>query len=115
MYLPTKYSKKSDCDVLFDGVENVFNDLGSCVEDTFDERKSKMSVVGGLFKLGKSLTKLTFDTGVCVVKNTPKAVVAVAAVKREIVSAVEEEVHEYSKQQKEDALNERIRQLKLKA
>lgn len=104
----------SDCDVLLDGIENVFQDLGSCLESTFDDRKSKMSVVGGLFKLGKSLTKLTFNTGVCVVKNTPKAVVAVAAVKREIVNTVEEEVHEYQKQQKVDALNEQIKQLKLK-
>ena len=101
----------SDCDLLFDGVENVFKDLGSCVESTFEGRKS---VVGDLFKLGKSLTKLTINTGVCVVKNTPKAVVAIASVKRDIINAVEEEVHEYHKQQKEDALNEKIKQLKLK-
>lgn len=104
----------SDCDILFDGVENVFTDLGSCLEDTFDKRKSKMNVVGGLFKLGKSLTKLTFNTGVCVVKNTPKAVVAVAAVKREIVGAIEEEVYDYQKQQKIDALDAQIKQLQLK-
>ena len=40
--------------------------------------------------------------------------VAVAAVKREIVNTIEEEVRETQKQYKEDALNEKIKQLRLK-
>ena len=107
--------KKSDCDILFNNTEDVFKDIGSCFERAFDEKQSKMSVVGSIFNLGKSLTRLTFNTGVCAVKNAPKAVVAVAAVKRDIVNAIEEEIHEQQKQAKIDALDAKIKQLGLKS
>lgn len=105
---------KNDCDVLINDVENIFADLGSCLENTLDTRKSKASVVKSLFSFGGSLTKLAFDTTTCAIKNAPKAVVAVAAVKREIIDAIEEEVHDYQKQQKIDALDAQIKQLQLK-
>ena len=109
------YKRKSDCDILLGNTENMFNDLGNCVETVFDEKKSKMNVIGSIFALGKSLTKLTFNVGVCAVKNAPKAVVAVAAVKREVISAVEEEIQEHNKKQQEDALDEKIKQLSFKS
>jgi len=105
---------KNDCDVLINDVENIFDDLGSCLVNTFDTRKSKASVVKSLFSFGGSLTKLAFDTTTCAIKNAPKAVVAVAAVKREIIDAIEEEVYDYQKQQKIDALDAQIKQLQLK-
>ncbi len=89
----TTISKKSDCDDLLNNAENVFDDLGNCLESTFDEKKTKMNVLGSIFSLGKSLTKLAVNAGVCAVKNTPKVVVVVASAKREIVTAIEEEVH----------------------
>lgn len=108
-------NKKSDCDILLNNTEDVFKDLGSCFESAFDEKKSKMSVVGSIFNLGKSLTRLTFNTGVCAVKNTPKVVVAVAAAKRELVNSIEEEIHEQQQQAKRDALDAKIKQLQLKS
>jgi hypothetical protein len=104
----------NDCNRIINDVENVFDNLGNCLEDTFDARKSKVSVAKSLFRFGGSLTKLAFDTTACAVKNTPKAVVAVASVKREIITAIEEEVHEYQKQQKIDALDDQIKQIKMK-
>jgi len=106
---------RSDCDVLIEGAEDVFHDVESCFENAFDERQSKMSVVGSLFNLGKSLTKLTLNTGVCAVKNAPKAVVAVAAVKRDVVNAIEEEIQQQQKKAKQDALDAKIKQLQLKS
>ena len=107
-------SKKSDCDVLFEGVESVANDLGSCFDTAFDERKSKANVIGSLFKLGASMTKLTVKAGVCAVKNTPKAVVAVANAKRELVDGIESGINQVQKEMKEDALEQKIKMLKQK-
>ena len=107
--------QKNDCDVIMDGIENTFGNLGECFDSLLDEKQTKMSVVKNLFNFGGSLTKLAFDTTSCVVKNTPKAVVAVASAKREVVTVIEEEWNDYQKQQKEDALDEKIKQLKLKS
>ena len=73
---------KDSCEIIIDDIESSFEDLGECFESLFDEKQSKGSVVKNLFKFGGSLTKLAFDTTSCVVKNTPKAVVAVASAKR---------------------------------
>ena len=105
----------SDCDILLGNAENMFNDLGKCLDTTLDKNKTKMNVVGSIFTLWKSLTKLTFNAGYCAVKNTPKAVVAIAAVKREIINSATDEYNEYQKQIKKDALDAKILQLKLKA
>jgi len=96
------------------GVEEVFGDLGHCIDDTINIKETKTDVVKSLFNLGGSLAKLAFRTTSSIVANTPKAVVAVASVKREIVDGFEEGVREFQKQQKEDALDEKIKQLKLK-
>ena len=109
------YKRESDCNILLGNTENMFNDLGNCFETAFDEKKTKMNVIGSIFSLGKSITKLTFNVGVCAVKNAPKAIVAVAAVKREVISAVEEGIQEHNKKQQEDALDEKIKQLSFKS
>lgn len=111
---PIKYEKSNNCEILIEGAEDSLKRLGNCFESAFDEKQTKMNVVGNIFGLGASLTKLALNTTGCAIKNAPKAVVAVASVKREIVNAIEEEVRETQKQHKEDALEEKIKQLKLK-
>jgi len=104
----------SDCDFLVDEVEHTFDSLGNCFDTMIDEKKTKMNVVGSIFSFGFSLTKLTLNVAGCAIKNAPKAVVAVAAVKREIIDAGTQEWNQYQKELKEDALNEKIKQLKYK-
>jgi len=113
-HIPIKYKKKSDCDILIDGAEDSLKKLENCFESAFDKKKTKMHVTGNVLRFGLSLTKLALNATGCAIKNAPKAVVAVAAVKREIVNTIEEEVRETQKQYKEDALNEKIKQLRLK-
>ncbi len=107
-------SRKNDCDILLDNAENAMNDLGRCFGSLLDEKQTKMDVVGTIFGFGKSLTKLTLNVGICAIKNTPKAVVAVASAKREFVNTLEIEYNNYQKQLKEEALDDKIKQLKLK-
>lgn len=113
--VPIKYKKQSDCDILIDGAEDSLKKLENCFDDAFDDRKTKMNVVGSIFGFGASLTKLAFNATGCAIKNAPKAVVAVAAAKRELVDAIEEEVRETQKKIKKDALDAKIQQLRLKA
>ena len=105
---------KSDCDIILDNAESMFSDLGNCIESTFDNKKTKMNVVGSIYRLGKSLTKLTFNTGYCAIKNTPKAVISVTSIKRELVQSIEEGIHSHKQQVQEDALNAKIKLLSTK-
>lgn len=104
----------NDWNEFTNGIEEVFGDLGNCIDDAINIKESKTDVAKSLFNLGGSLTKLAFKTTSVIVTNVPKAVVAVADVKRELVDGIEEGVRELKKQQKEDALDEKIKQLKLK-
>lgn len=104
----------SDCDFIVDEIEHTFDRLGNCFDTMEDERKTKMNVIGSIFSFGFSLTKLTLNVAGCAIKNAPKAVVAVAALKREMIDAGTQEWNEYQKELKEDALNEKIKQLKYK-
>lgn len=108
-------TKRSDCDTLLENAEGVVNSLGHCIDSVLDEKKTKMNVVGTVFGVGTSLTKLAFNLTGCAIKNPPKAIVAVAAVKRELISSATQEYSEYQKQQKKEALEAKILQLKLKA
>ena len=107
--------KKNDCEVLFDSGKDIFEDLGNCLDSALDDKKTKMNVVGNIYSLGKSLTKFTFNAGYCAVKNAPKAVLAVASAKRGLMTAIDDEINEHNKQLKESALDEKIKQLRLKA
>jgi hypothetical protein len=95
------------------GVEEVFNDLGVCVNDTINIKEKKYGVIKSIFNLSGSITKLAFKSASAVVINTPKAVVAISDIKNVLVDSVEEGVREYNKQQKENCLDEKIRQLKI--
>jgi hypothetical protein len=66
----------------------------------------------GLWEVSKFLLGCSWQATKFLAKNTPKAIVTVAQVKREIFDMAETEYREYQKQQKEDALNDRIKQLK---
>ena len=106
--------QKNDCDIIVDNLENTFSDLGNCLDSMVDEKQTKISVLKNFFKFGSSLTKLLFKTTTCAVKHTPKAIVTVASVKREIVNTIEHEYKEYEKQQKKEALELKISKLKSK-
>ncbi len=109
-----KQEQPNDCDFLIGKLEHTLDDLENCFETVVDDKKTKMHVLGSVFGFGVSLTKLTLNVAGCAIKNTPKAVVAVAAVKREIITELENEYNQYQKEQKEVALNEKIRHLRLK-
>ncbi|GEM_PF-5885401 len=106
--------KPSDCDFLLNEAEHTFVSLGKCFDTMLDERKTKVNVVGSIFSFGFLLTKLILNVAGCAIKNTPKAVVAIADIKREIIDAGTQEWSQYQKELKEDALNEKIKQLKYK-
>ncbi|EDZ63694.1 hypothetical protein CBGD1_1314 [Sulfurimonas gotlandica GD1] len=101
--------------MLLNNAEGVINNLGNCIDSVFDKKKTKMNVIGSILGVGTSLTKLAFNATGCAIKNTPKAVVTVAAIKRKIVNTAAEGYNEYQKQQKKDALDAKILQLKFKA
>jgi len=103
--------QKSDCDLLLSDVENVFGSLGNCIDAAFDERQTKMDVAKGVFGIGKNLLKFGFNGTKCVVKHTPKAIATVASVKRELTDTIGEEYARYQKEQKEQALEEKIKQI----
>jgi hypothetical protein len=107
-------NRPSDCDVLIGKAEHTLNNLENCIDTVFDNKKTKLNVIGSIFRFTFSLTKLTFSATTCAIKNTPKVVVAVAAVKREIVADLENNWNQYQKEQQEEALNEKIKQLTFK-
>ncbi|MCD6653567.1 MAG: hypothetical protein LT067_02195 [Sulfurovum sp.] len=110
LYRPAQ--KKSDCEVILKDVENIFGSIGNCFDTALDDKKSKMQVVGGIFGIGKSLLKFGWDAASCVVKHTPKAIATVANAKRELTDTIQEEYRNHQRQIQEDALDEKIRQLK---
>ena len=107
-----KKTKKRDCEIIVDNIGDVFSNVGECFETVFDEKKKTSGIVGNIFGLGASLTKLGWNVGSCVVKNTPKAVVAVASAKRELVEVIEDGYKEHQKQVMKDALDQKIKRLK---
>ena len=114
-YKMTLYGEKkseSDCDILLNDVENVCGSIGKCFDNALDDRKSKMQVAGSVFGILGATTKFLFHGTTCVVKNTPKALATVANAKRELTDTIANEYQEYQKELKEDALNEKIKQLK---
>ena len=110
-----KKSKGSDCDVILNDFEGVFGSIGNCFDAIVDERKSKMQVAGSLFGILGSTTKLLWHGTGCAVKHTPKAVATVVSVKRELTETISEEYYKYQREQKEQEIEEKIKQLKIKS
>lgn len=106
--------KKSDLEIIGNGFENVMVRLNECFETSVDDKKSKMNVVGSVFKLGKSIAGLSWHLGRSAIKHTPRALATVAAAKREVITVIEEEVHEHKKRIQQEALDAKIRALKIK-
>ncbi len=105
--------QKSDCDLLLNDVEDVFGSLGNCIEAAFDERQTKMDVAKGVFGIGKNLLKFGFNGTKYVVKHTPKAIATAADMKRKVIDGATEEYSKFQKEQKEQALEKKIRQISL--
>ena len=95
---------------IFGKIENVFGNLGNCVEALVENRKK--DALKSVFGIGKSLTELTIETTSCAIEHTPKAISTIREVKKEIVSGIEEEIHNYQKEQKEKLLDDKINSLK---
>ena len=104
--------RQSDCDLLLGDVESVFGSLGDCLDAAFDEKKSKMDVAKGALGIGKNLLKFGFNGTKCVVKHTPKTVVTVANAKRKLTDTIASEYQKFQKEQREQALEEKIKLLK---
>ena len=108
----------SDCDFLIGKLEHTMDDLENCFEAVSDEKRTKMNVVGSIFRFGVSLTKLTLNATGCAIKNTPKALVKVAVVKKELANGIDTLVNESVEifndemnQFQKDALDYKIKQL----
>ena len=108
-----KYGK-TDCDLLLNDAEKVLGSIGNCIDAAVDDKKSKMDVAKGVFGIGKNLLKFGFTGTTCIVKNTPKAIATVASAKRQLTDTITEEYAKYQKEQKEEALEEKIKQLSAK-
>ena len=74
--------------------------------------KNEENLTRELMDVGVFSIKLLWEASKFIVKNTPKAIVTVAQVKREIVDALSEEIGETQKKIKEDKLEEKIRHMK---
>ena len=107
-------NEKNDCDVILNGIDNVFGNLGNVFDSALDEKKSKMQVVGSIFGFGGSVMKLGWNAGGCAIKHAPKAIATVASAKRELTDTITEEYHKYQIEQKEQELDDKIAQLKYK-
>jgi len=105
--------KQDDGDILMSKLENTAISLGDCFGTIIDENTTKKQIAGSVFKLGFSLTKLTFGVLGFAIKNTPKAVVAVSSAKKDLVEGIEKEVNQIQKEIQEDKLREKIKQLKV--
>ena len=104
--------KQSDCDIIKNDFEDLFGSLGDCFDTAFDEKKSKMQVVGSIFGFGKSVVKLGWHGTTCAVKHTPKAIATVANAKRELTDTITDEYQKFQKEMKEDELDKKIKRLK---
>ena len=113
--LKKEYTIEEDLKSLEHNFCNVLKDFNDCFEVPLSEKKSKVGVVGSIFNLGKSITKLTLNTGSCAIKYAPKALFIASTVKRELINFGIEEWNQHQKELKKEALKEKIEQLKLKA
>ena len=70
-----------------------------------------MGIMKDVFGVSVILTKALWETGKFVLKHTPEVIVTVAAVKREISDAVQEEYATYKKEQLNQQLENEIKLL----
>ena len=106
--------KKMTCEAILDDLGGAFNSLGNGLEAFVDQRPRKMAVAKGVLGFGFGLTKAALRATGCAVKHAPKAAVAIAQAKRDLVNTIEKEYAAYEKEQQEERMRERLEQLKAK-
>jgi len=104
----------SDLDQLSSHVNQMFDHLGDGFESVFDEQKKTSGVFKDLFQMSSSAVKATWSLGSMVVKHTPKVVVTVADVKRELVEGMVEAFQETKNQELDNQFEQKLKNLKLK-
>jgi hypothetical protein len=77
------------------------------------EGKSKKSTTGQVFTIVKCLSIFTWCVGKFVVKNTPTVLGVAWQVKKEISNEIAQGIHEYKQEQRQLALDEKIKALTL--
>lgn len=77
------------------------------------EGKSKKSTAGQIWTITKVLTQCSWLTGKFIVKNTPTVLGAAWQIKKEISDEIAQGIHEIKQEQKQLALEEKIKKLKL--
>jgi len=103
---------RSDCKIIKDDFGDLIGSIGECFETAINKNTTKFDVAESVFCMGKNFLKFGFDGTVCAVKNTPKAIATVADAKRKLIDAGTEEYYKVKKKREEEALEEKIRQLK---
>lgn len=77
------------------------------------EGKSNKSTAGQAWTITKFFTSLTWLTGKFIVKNTPTVLGAAWQIKKEISDEIAQSIHDVKQEQKQLALDEKIKNLKL--
>lgn len=109
---------EKDLDGIGDDISGMFEGLGYSLEAVFEKKDKTSGVVNGLLKLSSSAIKLTWGIGSLAVKNTPKAIVAVAETRRKVAETIAESIEEIRQEEKEkefdDDFTKKIEQIKFK-
>jgi len=77
------------------------------------EGKSKKSTAGQVFTIAKCLTQFAWIGSKFIVKNTPTVLGVAWQVKKEISNEIAQGIHEYKQEQRQLALEEKIKSLTL--
>lgn len=77
------------------------------------EGKSKKSTAGQIWTITKCLSIFTWCVGKFIVKNTPTVLGVAWQVKKEISNEIAQSIHEYKQEQRQLALEEKIKTLSL--
>ena len=77
------------------------------------EGKSKKSTAGQIWTITKCLSIFTWCVGKFVVKNTPTVLGVAWQVKKEISNEIAQGINEYKQEQRQLALEEKIKELNL--
>lgn len=77
------------------------------------EGKSKKSTAGQIFTIAKCLTQFAWIGTKFVAKNTPTVLGVAWQIKKEISNEIAQGIHEYKQEQRQLALDEKIKALSL--
>ncbi len=77
------------------------------------EGKSNKSAIGQAWTITKCLSIFTWGVSKFIVKNTPTVIGAAWQIKKEISNEIAQSIHEARQEQKQLALKDKIKELKL--